>query len=74
MSVETIKIEVAQRILNLQDEEVLIKIQTLLNSDTDWYNDLTEKDKESLQKGIEQAERGESISNEEFKKKHFRWH
>jgi hypothetical protein len=74
MSVETIKIEVAQRILNLEDEKILIKIQALLNSEKDWYGDLTDDDKASLQKGIDQAERGELISNEDFKKKHFRWH
>ena len=74
MSVETIKIEVAQRILNLEDEKILIKIQALLDSEKDWYGDLTDDDKASLQKGIDQAERGELISNEYFKKKHFRWH
>tara|TARA_B110000091_G_scaffold179208_1_gene195324 strand:+ start:237 stop:383 length:147 start_codon:yes stop_codon:yes gene_type:complete len=48
MSVETIKIEVAQRILNLEDEKILIKIQALLDSEKDWYGDLTDDDKASL--------------------------
>lgn len=74
MGVETIKIEVAQRILNLQDEEVLMKIQTLLNSEKDWYNDLTEDDKASLQKGIEQADRGELIPHDEVMKAFEKWH
>lgn len=58
----------------LEDEGILKRILQLLDEDKDWYDELTAEEKASLQKGIDQAERGEVISHEDFKKKHFKWH
>jgi len=74
MNTDAIKIEVAQRVLCLENQEVLLKIQNLLDTEGDWYNDLTDEEKASIQKGLEQADRGELMPHEEVMKAFDKWH
>ena len=61
MSIELEKIELAKRILNTNDTEVIQHIKAAFESSTDdWYDLLAEKIKHSIAFGLNQAANGET--------------
>ncbi len=70
MDTQTSKIELAKLILELEDPKLIKKIhQLLLDESSQFRKSLTEHEKEEIKLGIEQMNRGERISYEEFLKK-----
>ncbi|MEX2477688.1 MAG: hypothetical protein WD357_04575 [Gracilimonas sp.] len=70
MDTQTSKIELAKLILELEDPELINKIhELLLNEGSKFRKSLTEYEKEEIQLGLEQLNRGERISFEDFLKK-----
>ena len=70
MDTQTSKIELAKLILELEDPKLIKKIQQLLLDESSQFRkSLTEHEKEEIKLGIEQLNRGERISFEEFLKK-----
>ncbi|MGE4287373.1 MAG: hypothetical protein AB7E36_01700 [Salinivirgaceae bacterium] len=64
MNIETRKINLIHWITRLTDEEVLKQIENLKNKDADWWDELPESVRNSVEKGIEQADNGEMIPHE----------
>ncbi|MCG2589218.1 hypothetical protein [Rhodohalobacter sulfatireducens] len=70
MDPQTSKIELAKLILELEDPKLIKKIhQLLLDENSGFRKSLTELEKEEIKLGIEQLNRGERISLEDFLKK-----
>ncbi|TSA36831.1 MAG: hypothetical protein D4R64_06790 [Porphyromonadaceae bacterium] len=72
MSVQSIKIELIEWLTSLQDEETILYLKTLKDSRTsgrDWWKDLSEEQKHSICRGVEDSNEGRYLSNEEAKKK-----
>jgi hypothetical protein len=70
MNTQTSKIELAKLILELEDPELINKIHKLLLDESSRFRkSLTEHEKEEIKLGIEQLNRGERISFEDFLKK-----
>ncbi|KOS06493.1 hypothetical protein AM493_10940 [Flavobacterium akiainvivens] len=70
MDIQTSKIEVAKMVLDLEDSKLVEKVRKLINKERkDFYDEFTEDQKLEIQYGIEQLDRGESISWEDLKKK-----
>ena len=70
MNTQTSKIELAKLILELEDPELINKIHKLLLDESSRFRkNLTEHEKEEIKLGIEQLNRGERISFEDFLKK-----
>jgi len=70
MDTQASKIELAKLILELEDPKLINKIhELLLNENSQFRKSLTEHEKEEIKLGIEQLNRGERISFEEFLKK-----
>lgn len=70
MDTQTSKIELAKLILELEDPKLIKKIhQLLLDENSGFRKSLTEHEKEEIKLGIEQLNRGERISLEDFLKK-----
>ena len=66
MNIQTKKIELVQLILNINKPVLLDKIKQLLiqEKESDWWDELPENVKESIEIGLEQANKGETISHE----------
>jgi len=68
MDIQASKIEVAKMVLDLEDSKLIEKVRKLITKEKkDFYDEFTEDQKLEIQYGIEQLERGESISWEDFK-------
>lgn len=64
MSVAEIKNDLILQILQTENESVLetiTKIFRSLNEGKDWWNELTEKQRELIRQGSEQIERGQVV-------------
>lgn len=69
MDTQTSKIELAKLILELEDPKLIQKIHMLLlDEGSRFRKSLTEYEKEEIQLGLEQLNRGERISFEDFLK------
>ncbi|HEX8528543.1 MAG TPA: hypothetical protein VF646_00905 [Cytophagales bacterium] len=58
----TLKYQLIEKIVQTDDEAVLREIQALLESATgDWWATTSEAERESIERGIGQADRGEVV-------------
>lgn len=56
------------------EEEDLMYAKTVLESNSkDWWDDLSENEKASIEEGIAQSERGEGIPHAEVMKRFDKW-
>jgi predicted transcriptional regulator len=66
---EEIKLSLHQIIDAINDESQLRVVHSALVDEKDWWNELTEEDKTSIQTGLDQLENGETVPYSEVKKK-----
>ncbi len=64
MNIETRKLNVIKKITLLKDDNILSEIENILKS-SDWWDELPAEVKKSIDKGIEQAKKGETMSHED---------
>ncbi|WP_142455245.1 hypothetical protein [Gracilimonas mengyeensis] len=70
MDSQTSKIEIAKLILELEDPKLINRIhEMILDESSKFRKSLTQHEKEEIKIGIEQLNRGERISFEDFLKK-----
>ena len=70
MDIQASKEEVVKMILALEDSKLIEKVRKLLTKEKkDFYDEFTEDQKLEIQYGIEQLDRGQSITWEDFKKR-----
>ncbi|MFY0651179.1 MAG: hypothetical protein JXQ96_04060 [Cyclobacteriaceae bacterium] len=57
---------------NLEDEELLTTLKLIKDNSTleDWYDSLSAKQHQSIQRGIVDHEKGRTLSSDEFWRKH----
>ncbi|TRW25297.1 hypothetical protein FMM05_08315 [Flavobacterium zepuense] len=68
MDIQASKIELAKMILDLEDSKLIEKVRKLITKEKkDFYDELSEDEKLEVRYGIEQLDRGEKISWEDFK-------
>jgi predicted transcriptional regulator len=67
MNLPAKKLELVQLIINTQKPLTLKKVEDLLKreNDSDWWDELSEAERKSIESGITEAENGELIPNEE---------
>ena len=76
MNVVDIKSDLHTLIDKINDLSVLNAVKVLLNKqvfEPDLWDDLPESVKESIEKGIEQAEKGDTKPHDEVMKKYSKW-
>lgn len=60
------KYQLIEKIVQTQDDALLEEIKTLLESASgDWWNQISDAERESIEIGIQQADRGEVIPHEQ---------
>ena len=66
MDLQAEKLKLIQAILNIDDINLIMGIESLLKIEgPDWFDAMSESQQESVLRGLEQAERGETISHKE---------
>lgn len=73
MNLASRKLHIIERILEIEDQETLDQIELYLSSFAFKWEDLDEKEKSSILRGLEQAKRGEGIPHEEVVKMFPKW-
>jgi len=69
MNIETIKIDLMQRLLTIDSEDILLEIEKILDRDLEMNPGLLA----SIKEGIENVEKGETIPHEEVRKLYDKW-
>jgi len=68
MDIQASKIELAKMIMEIEDSKLIEKVRNLINKEKkDFYDKLSEDEKLEVRYGIEQLDRGQKISWEDFK-------
>lgn len=72
MNIQTEKIAIAKMILDTDDPAILESIKNLLKkeAETDFWNTLSIKEKEDIEKGITEIENSDTVDYVEYMRKH----
>ena len=66
MDLQAEKLNLVQAILDIEDISLIKKVKKILKkADHDWFDDLTEEQRESVDMAIAELDRGEGIPYEE---------
>jgi len=71
MNIQSKKLEIVQLILNTEKPAILEKIEDILKKEksSDWWNEISEGERKSIERGILEADNGELIPHDEVMKK-----
>ena len=73
-NIESKKLALIQWITSLNDVSMIDKILELKQKETkDWWNETSDEEKESIEKGLSDAESGNLKPHSEIRKKYEKW-
>ena len=73
-NIETKKLALIQWLTSLNDVSMIDKILELKNKESkDWWNETSDEEKESIEKGLSDAESGKLKPHSEIRKKYEKW-
>jgi hypothetical protein len=70
MNIQAEKLEIMKMILNTENPSILKRIKNIFTKEKDFWNTLSDLEKEDIMKGIEELDNGDKYSYEEVMKKH----
>ena len=70
MNIQAEKLEIMKMILNTENPSTLQKIKIIFTKEKDFWNTLSDSEKEDIMKGIEEIDTGDKYSYEEVMKKY----
>lgn len=74
MDINAEKLTILQTIMTVDDEGLLMDLKALLsNRKTDWFEELSESQRQDVLEGLAQADHGETVSHEEAVKIFGKW-
>lgn len=73
MNIETRKISLISWITHLNDENILSKIESLQNTETDWWDLISDEEKSEVEQGLADIKRGETKPHNEVMSKYKKW-
>ncbi|WP_194767706.1 hypothetical protein [Tamlana sp. I1] len=74
LSIENKKIELIQWLSTLNDQSLIDKLMILKEKErTDWWNEISESEKNSIEKGIQDADDGKLTSHSTVKTIYEKW-
>lgn len=75
MNLEARKYQFIQELFKVEDERILEKLELVLKANkNDWFDELSQSEKNEIQIGLDQAEKGEFTSHEDVMKRFSKWH
>ena len=74
INIETKKLALIQWLTSLNDVSMIDKIMELKQEEKkDWWNEISDEEKESIEKGLSDAESGKLTPHSEIIKKYEKW-
>jgi len=77
MNISTEKLDIIQRIIQIQDNDLIDLIKNIIDipdsSETDWWNQITQEEKESINRGLNDLQKGKVYSHDQIRKKYEKW-
>lgn len=74
MNIATTKVELVKQLLETNDIAIINHIKAIFQTQkTDWWESLPEEVKDSINRGIAQSERGQTVPHEQVMKKYKKW-
>jgi hypothetical protein len=74
LSLENKKIELIQWFSTLNDKSLIDKLMKLREKEkTDWWNEISASERESIEKGIQDADKGKLTSHSNVKEIYEKW-
>lgn len=74
MKLQEEKLELAKMILNTDSEKLLLKVRAVFEKEeSDFWDELSDYQKQSVEEAIKQADKGELVSHKEAMKKYRKW-
>jgi predicted transcriptional regulator len=69
MNLQSKKLELVQLILNTENPSVLARAEAVLKGKAvDWWDEISPEEREAIEKGLSEADKGEFISHEDVMK------
>lgn len=73
MNLSAEKLEIIQKIIDIQDNELLSLVNSIISapgkSKTDWWEEISEEERESINRGLEDHHQGRVHSHDQIRKK-----
>jgi hypothetical protein len=69
MNLETRKLNLINWIYSIQEADTINKVEKIQKEKGDWWDNVSAKDKEAINKGIEQLDHSDFITRTQVKKK-----
>lgn len=75
MNLDSEKLKIIGWIANITDESMIAKIKLLKDhpNETDWWDEISEAEKASIERGLEDLKAGRVIDHSEVKKLYEKW-
>jgi predicted transcriptional regulator len=75
MNLDSEKVKIINWIASLTDESMIVKIKLLKDypTETDWWDEISEAEKASIERGLEDIKAGRVIDHSEVKKLYEKW-
>jgi hypothetical protein len=77
MNISTEKLDIIQRICEIQDNDLIDLIKKIVDipnaSKSDWWNQISIEEKESINRGLNDLEQGNVYSHDQIRKKYEKW-
>jgi hypothetical protein len=68
MDIQTLRINLAKKILSTQDEDLLLEINKIIQAqrEDDWWDQLPKEVQDSISEGIQDVEKGKLYSHDQI--------
>ncbi|MDZ4668718.1 MAG: hypothetical protein SGJ00_12680 [bacterium] len=74
MNIATAKVDLAKKILNTDNKEIITYIKSIFESQPDnWFEELPEPIQASVERGLKQSQQGETRPHSVAMKKYKKW-
>jgi hypothetical protein len=77
MDISAEKLDIIQRICEIQDNDLIDLIKNIIDvpqpSNSDWWNQISQEEKESINRGLEDLQQGRVHSHELIREKYEKW-
>lgn len=74
MNVTAVKLELAKRLLNTNDKNIINYIKAIFDTQKEnWWDELPAEIKLSVERGLAQSQKGETILHADMKKRYQKW-
>jgi hypothetical protein len=77
MNISAEKFDIIQRICEIQDTDLIDLIKNIIDipstSKSDWWNQITQEEKESINRGVNDLDQGKVYAHDQIRKKYKKW-